>query len=79
MRPRVFVPHIEPPNVIDQYRFDAESGKLTPNDPPLLTALLYVLLGYLVYVALRFALEPRTRREFEPYDPYAAGDVGAPA
>ena len=29
----LFVPHIEPPNVIDQYRFNATTGKLTPANP----------------------------------------------
>jgi len=46
-------------------------------DVPVVAALIYLLLGYLVYVALRFALEPQGMRRFEPYDPYAAGDVGA--
>ena len=29
----VYVPHINPPNAIDQFRFDATSGRLTPNEP----------------------------------------------
>jgi 6-phosphogluconolactonase len=30
----VYVPHINPPNRIDQFRFDATTGSLTPSDPP---------------------------------------------
>ena len=29
-----FVPHTNPSNMIAQFRFDDESGRLTPNDPP---------------------------------------------
>ena len=29
-----FVPHTVPANAIYQFRFDADSGRLTPNDPP---------------------------------------------
>jgi tryptophan-rich sensory protein len=48
-------------------------------DAPLVAATVYLLLGYLVYVALRFAMEPHARRSQDVYDPYAAGDVGARA
>ena len=30
----VYVPHTNPPNLIDQFRFDATTGRLTLNDPP---------------------------------------------
>lgn len=40
-------------------------------DTPLMTALVYLFLGYLVYVAFRFALEPRSTLLADPYDPYA--------
>ena len=33
----VFVPHIAGPNLIAQFRFDALTGRLTPNDPPTAT------------------------------------------
>ncbi len=45
------------------------------NDRPLATVLIYLLLGYLVYVALRFALEPRTRSTVDQYDPFAYGEM----
>ena len=33
-----FLPHVGESNVIYQYRFDADSGSLTPNDPPVVEA-----------------------------------------
>ncbi len=45
------------------------------NDRPLATVVIYLLLGYLVYVAVRFALEPRTRTTAGMYDPFAYGEM----
>jgi hypothetical protein len=47
------------------------------NAPGLLTAALYLALGYVLYASLRFAIERTEPKSFPPYDPYAAGDVGA--
>ena len=33
----VFVPHVYPNNKTSQFRFDASTGQLSPNDPPVLT------------------------------------------